>query len=163
VSAVARAQEVHERSVAREIVLAGAAAGLLGGAAMMLFLCLSFLGHHMELREPVVAVAALFMGPRALVAGPGAVLAGVAIHAVVSAAIGIAFAAIVPRFVGAGPALAYGLAASGVVMLVMTFAVLPWADPTLVARAAFFPVTWIFVHALFGVGLAFVPAFRRHL
>ncbi len=148
---------------AKEIVAAGALGGILGGTAMMFFLMLDLGGLGLGFVSPYAAIAAVFLGPVALVGGPGALVLGGAIHVVVCVVLGVLFAALVPRETGGGPALAYGLAAGALTLVVMSFAVLPWANPTLDSRVRFFEVSWLFAHVLFGVGLALVPALRRAL
>ena len=148
---------------AMEIVAAGALGGMIGGTAMMFFLMFDLGGLGLGFVSPYAAIAATFLGPVALVGGPGALVLGGVIHVVVCVALGILFAALVPPRTGGGPALAYGLTAGIVTLLVMSFLILPWADPTLDSRVRFFEVSWAFAHVLFGIGLAFIPALRRVL
>ena len=143
------------------VLAGGVFAGLIGGVAMALFLMLDLEGLRQGSLSIFAAMAATFLGPRALVAGGGAVILGVMIHIAFSVGFGVLFSLAVPRRTTGGPALAYGLFAAGIILVFMTFAILPWADPTLGARVVWFQLSWLFAHVLYGIGLAFAPVLRR--
>lgn len=151
------------RERAPEVLASGAVAGLIGGAAMMLFLMLDLGGLGLGFLAPFAYIAAFVLGPKALVYGAGALILGGLIHVAVSVALGVIFSALVPRDTGGGPALSYGLTAGLLALVFMTFVILPWADPTLFARVGYFQISWLFGHVLFGIGLSFAPSLRRGL
>jgi hypothetical protein len=97
----------------------------------------------------------------AFLGGGGVVLLGLAIHFSVAIVWGVMFALAVPRDAGKGAALAYGLGAGIVVFLVMTFLVMPWANPVMRATVVRTWSPWLVEHLLYGLGLALTPALRR--
>ncbi len=110
---------------------------------------------------PGKGVAEVLLGPRALTPGVYPSLLGLAIHLGVSVAWATAFALVAgTRLRGVG-ALAAGLAASVVIMFVMTFVVVPPLSPFLYERALATMPSWTAAHLAYGVGLALAPALRR--
>src|SRR5690606_29467577 len=88
-----------------------------------------------------------------LMAGAGAVVLGVVIHLIVGAAFGALFGAI---FYDRTPTVAglfgWGLAYGAIVYFVMTFLVLPWANPVMYAN---FDLALLFVyHLVYGACVA---------
>ncbi len=151
----------HAGSTAREVALAGVVSGIIGGVLMAMFAMFYMGAIGMGFWTPLRGIAATLLGVNALVAGAGALVLGVMIHMVASMGWGVLFALAIPRTARAGAALAYGLGAGIVILLVMTFLVMPWADPTMRARVDLMWGSWIVEHLIFGVGLAFTPALRR--
>lgn len=131
--------------------LAGTLGGLCAGACMIAFAMVdrvpSGSGSPWMLSK---LFAASFMGVDALVGGAEAVLVGLAIHAVVSAAWGIFFAFCVSRDVSTLYGLALAVAHGFLVWSTMTWTVLPWADPTLYSRYPLMGVPWLVYHLVYG-------------
>jgi hypothetical protein len=50
-----------------------------------------------------------------------------------------------------------------VVLAVMTYVVMPWANPVLQQRVWMMPNSWFLIHAVFGLGVASVPMLERYL
>jgi len=152
----------RERAVeTAHAAVGGAVAGLTGGFFMMVFLVLDAAGLGMGYPEPLLEIAASFIGPRALVGGPSTVVLGLFLHFVVAAVWGALFGVLLPRDIGGGPALSYALGAAFVVLLGMTFVALPLFDPTMRARVPLYWGSWFFGHVLYGIGLALTPLLRR--
>ncbi len=152
------------RSV-RRIVVSGGASGLLGGLLMALVLA----SRAVIAGAAPLAPFALFGSSLLATSSPGShatsVVLGLVVHVTVSLFFGMAFSAIVGRRRG-GLALGWlatGLAATFVVMLVMTFGVVPVVAPTLYDGIARDWPTWVVAHVGYGVGLAFEPLWRRSL
>lgn len=147
----------------RRVVVSGSASGLLGALLMALVL-----GARAMVGGAVPwAPLALFGSALLAVDTPGshamAVALGLVVHLSVSIFFGIAFAAIVGKRRG-GLALGWlatGIAAAFVIMLVMTFAVVPVVAPALYEGIARDWATWVVAHVGYGVGLAFEPLWRR--
>ena len=63
-----------------------------------------------------------------------------------------------PNFSG-GAAVGLGVGYGIVVMLVMTFLVVPWANPTMSARIPMMMFAWVIGHILYGMCLGLAPRF----
>jgi hypothetical protein len=118
-------------------------------------------GQGLGALTPLRMIGATFLGVEALVAGAGPVLFGLVLHLVVSAAWGVMFASAFRRDAAPGFALFAGLLYSVVVLVIMTFVVVPLVNPVLWARIPMISGAWLVAHMLYGVGLAALPAFRR--
>lgn len=140
---------------------AGVLAGTLGGALMAVVVFRLTLAGTPESWQPLRAMAAALLGEDALAGGAFAMLVALAIHVVTSSAWGIAFAWLAgtrPRGVAS---VGLGVAASLVIMVIMTFGVLPTVDPILYEQAMLGLPSWIVAHVTYGFGLAIAPAIRR--
>jgi hypothetical protein len=140
---------------------AGTVAGVVGGTLMALLASLDADIAGVGFWIPMRFVAVTVLGPNAFV-GVGAVVLGVLIHFGMSIVWGVLFALSVPRETKHPLAIMYGLFASVVILLIMTFLVLPWADPMLRALAQAKWLAWVIDHLVFGLGLASAPALRRY-
>ena len=153
----------HAGVLFREIASAGALAGLAGGAAMVLYLMLysEFWGAGFFL--PLRLFGATFFGVDALIGGTGVILAGLAIHLAISAALGILYALIPRPTTTSFHALLGGIGFGVAVLLVSTLLVLPVADPVLRARVALTPMAWFLGHVIYGAltGGLVMPLRRR--
>jgi hypothetical protein len=147
----------------REAVLAGAAAGALGGALMLAWIVGYSAASGAGAMVIVKAIAATVLGVHALVGGAGAVLVGLFIHVAVAGVWGMLFALLVRPGANGGAALVAGIVAGLVVLLVMTYLIIPWADPVLRARVDLMTPMWALSHVLFGVGLGALPWLRDRL
>jgi hypothetical protein len=158
----------HAGSVTSEVIEAGAVAGLAGGVAMALFATTYAAATGLGFWTPVSAIAATVLGTAVFDVGVGAVLVGLAIHLFVSVAIGILFAFCAPRALPPAPALALGTFVGVLILVVMTFVVLPLVSPSVRAQLMWgsaphaIPVVIAFVmHLIYGAGLALAPSLRR--
>ncbi len=167
-SATAPARPPGTRSIVRgvrRVIISGGASGLVGGLLMALVLCArAILGG-----DGPWAPFALFGSALLVTQTPGshatAVVLGISIHVVVSIFFGMAFAAVVGkgrRGLALGW-LAKGIGAAFVIMVVMTFAVVPVVAPALYDGIAREWPTWVVAHVAYGVGLGFEPLWRRSL
>lgn len=147
----------------REILKAGAAAGLIGGCLMAAWSTLYAAGTGAGFLFPLRLVGTTFFGERALVGGPEGPLAALLLHLALSAVYGVVFTAFLGRFARARFALPAGLMYGLLVFFFMTEAVLPWANPGIAAEVRHVPTAWLIGHLLFGIGVASGPALRRNL
>ncbi len=133
-------------------VLQGAISGLLAGAV--------FIGITMwfattmgdPARGPLMMISTIVLGEEAMSNGSADAAVGLAVHAVLSAAFGIAFGLIAPMLRTNGTAALVGTAYGVVLYLVNFLVVAPVAYP--VFKMANQPFELV-VHALFGTLLAF--------
>ena len=154
---------IDERSSPREVLVAGMAVGALGGAAMLGWLMLDAALRDTSPLTPLRLFGGTFLGPQALTAGAGAVLLGLLLHLVVSAALGVPFAALVPRDFSIVGASVLGIGYAFVVIVVMTAYIIPAANPLLDGHLRSFGGAWVIARALYGAILGFTPWFQRHL
>lgn len=143
----------------RAVVRAGVLAGLLGGALMALVVT-GLAAATASQWHPLRDISATLLGTDALAGGPFAMLIALALHAVTSAAWGIAFASAVGRRPRGVTALALGLLAAEGIMIVMTFGVLPKVNPMMYTNAMMSFGSWTTAHLAYGIGLAFAPWLR---
>lgn len=140
----------------------GVVAGLLGGMLMaawsMSYAAVTGIGFFM----PLKLIAATVHGVESLVGGPGVLLIGVLIHVVVAMGYGVLFALLLPRGASIGAGFLAGLAYGALILLFMTYIVLPLGNEIMRERVELIPTSWIVTHLIFGatVGLL-VPALRR--
>ena len=124
------------------IITGGAAAGIIGGIVMAMFEMMYTGMTSGNFMMPLRLMGATFAGPHALVGGMGVLMWGMIVHLMTSAVLGLGFAW-------------YGI----VVMLVMTFLVVPWANPTMSARIPMMMFAWVIGHILYGMCLGLAPRF----
>jgi hypothetical protein len=142
-------------------LLAGIAAGILGGILMIGFLMIYASLTDAGLATPLKTVGALVYGVEALVAGPAALLTGALIQLGIAIVLGILFALCVTRRTSILPALFGGIAIGIAVWLLMDLLVLPLANPTMAARIVFIPLAYFVAHVFYGLGLSPAPIFIR--
>src|SRR5258708_1513186 len=149
------------RTPASARIVAGIAAGTLGGilmiGCMMIYASVTDAGAT----TPLKALGALVYGVEAFVAGPTAMLVGVLIQLAISIVIGILFALFMSRETSTVAALVAGIVVGVALWAAMDLFVLPRAKPTMAARIALMPIGYFVAHVLFGVGLAMSPALIR--
>jgi len=145
----------------RTRLVAGIAAGMVGGVLMIGFLMTYSSLTGAGLTTPLKALGALVYGVEALVAGPLALLAGALIQFGFAIGLGILFALCVTRRTSTISAVFAGIAIGIAVWLVMDLLVLPLINPTMAARVALIPLAYFFAHVLFGLGLSMTPIFIR--
>jgi hypothetical protein len=140
---------------------AGAAAG---GAGALLMAAWWILQSAATGYDPLFffrMVGATFQGPEALVGGAGVVLSGLFLHVVCAVAFAVPLAMAVTRKTRLGPSLVGGVVYGLLILLFMTYVVLPYADPMMRQRVVGMPGTWFFSHVVFGLGVGLVPLFKR--
>jgi hypothetical protein len=142
-------------------LVAGIAAGIIGGILMIGFLTAYASLTGAGLTTPLKAVGALVYGVEALVAGTVAVLTGASIQLGFAIVLGMLFALCVSRRTSIVSALVAGIAIGIAVWLIMDLLVLPLANPTMAARIALNPLTYFLAHVLYGIGLSTTPIFIR--
>ncbi|HLV21557.1 MAG TPA: hypothetical protein VKZ49_11770 [Polyangiaceae bacterium] len=154
-------RRVKTRPDSRDIWGPGVIAGIVSAMIMLLFGMIVWAARGLGFWGLPKAISAVFLGTGGLSAGLGAVILGLAIHSVLGALFGILFAALLPKGVSAGAELAAALLFGVAVFVIMTYFVLPWANPilySLISQAWFFAY-----HLVFGLGLALVLPIRRGL
>lgn len=146
----------------RQEWLSAAAGGLLGGAAMGLFLMLVAGAGGVSWGHPLRVIGTAFAGAASLDGGAGAVALGAFLHALTSAVLGLAYAAIVPRGLPRVSGAVVGLGYALFAMAIMTSLVVPAVGPAFATAAQPAGGTWVVGHALFGVvlGLYWGPGRR---
>ncbi len=141
----------------------GVIAGLLGGCFVALWSLASAAYAGYGAHFAFNLVGATFEGPEALIGGTGVVLWGLSVHFTVSIIFGILYAFMVRPEVQNMTSLFGGIVYGMAILAMMTYVVLPWANPALHQRLWMMPAAWFFTHALFGLGVASVPMLERHL
>ena len=155
------AYRTSHRTPAGARIVAGIAAGALGGilmiGCMMIYASVTDAGATM----PLKALGALVYGVEALVAGPTAMAVGVVIQIGLTIVIGILFAMLMSRETSTIAALFAGVAVGIALWAAMDLFVMPRANPTMAARIALMPLGYFAAHVAFGLGLAMTPTFMR--
>lgn len=139
----------------------GFAAGIIGGLVMSLILMITTAATGAGFWYFPKMVMGVFMGVDALIGGADIILLGLVTHFLVAAGWGIVFSLLTRRLTELGPILTAGLIFGLAVWLIMTYAVLPWANPVMAARVAVVPLTWMIVHLGFGAGLVMEVLFKE--
>lgn len=130
---------------------AGIGAGIVAALVMVVFTMIAFAARGQGFFTPLQLIGALFMGGDALVYDFWSALLGLGIHMVMGAIFGVIFAAMARRMASYGVRLAAGLAYGAIIFLVMTYLVLPWANPLM---AVGIEPGWFFLaHLAFGFTL----------
>lgn len=156
--------EIHtEPRTASASLMGGAIAGIVGGILMAIFAMLYATATGMGFFGPLRMIAATLYGEGAMTAGADALLVGLIIHVVVSAFWGAIFGLLARRVTTAGAATGLGVLFAIGVLVLMTFIVVPIVNPVMHTEIPKMPVAWFIEHALFGVGLGLLPAFRRRI
>lgn len=138
---------------------AGVQSGLAGGLLMLALLsvCAAFAG--LGWLQPLAAI-----GATAVSGAPGglmAVVAGLVLHAVVSAGFGVAFAAVLPDDSPGTSAVSVGIGYGLFVAGLMQSLVVPAVSPEFRGAAQPIGGSWVVAHGLFGGALAFALVRRR--
>ena len=141
------------------IITPGVSAGVIGGIAMAIFEMMYALITMGDLSMPLRLMGATFYGPQALVGGIGVLMWGLMVHMMTSAVLGVIFTWIVSLNVSSGAAAAWGIGYGLVVMFVMIYLVLPWANPTMAARVPMMMGAQVIGHVLYGMCLGLAPGF----
>jgi hypothetical protein len=140
---------------------AGIAVGVGAGVAMAAFEMAYAALQATGAATLLLAVAATFYGPDALAGGAVVAVWGAVLHLAVAAALAVGFAWIVGPYPRGGVALGWGIVYALAAMAVMTYVVLPWANPTMFERVKEMAVAWVVGHLIYGSCLALVPRYIR--
>jgi hypothetical protein len=151
----------RDRARTNDVLAGGGGAGLVAGAAMIAFMMAAAAAAGLGPAWPLELTAGTLMGADALERGAAAALLGLLIWAVVSAALGVLFAALTPRDYSFASAAVVGLGYALLVMPIMVTLVLPRVNPTMRAEMPATGGAWVLAYAVFGVLLGLVPRFRR--
>jgi len=139
----------------------GAAAGAAGGVLMagwaMVLAALTGYGPLFPFR----LVGATLIGDDALVGGAAIVSYGLGLHLVAAVALGTVFGALSRWASSRSAALVAGIVYSVGLLLLMSYLVLPLANPALLHRMVLVPGSWFFLHVLYGAGVSLAPAIAR--
>jgi hypothetical protein len=157
----ARGREAN--GAVREIVVAGIAAGALGGIAMLAFMAGAAALDGDSALGPLRAVGTALRGREALDGGAGTIAWGVAVHLLMGAALGVAFAAIVPRAMETASGMLLGAGVALVAMAVIVPVLIPRAAPALAAAMPRHGGAWVIAHAIFGAVAGLAPWLRRRM
>jgi hypothetical protein len=138
-----------------EVLHAGVVAGAAAGAGMLLWL-MTYGLFGLGLLTPVKLIGATFYGQAALGPGLGAAIVGVILHMTMSVALGVLFAAIVPREADPFTAVLGGLVYALLVWTVTSFVLIPVANPVMRANLDAVSLPWFGAHVVYGCALGLV-------
>lgn len=145
----------------RDILIVGAAAGLMAGIAMGMWAMLTSVWHGVGLLSSFEMIGASFTGATTAPAGLGSAFYGLLLHAGTAAGLGILFTAFLPFSATTRFATAAGLGFGAVVLIAMTLVVTPLVNPALRDGVNAIPKSWVIQHLIFGLTLGVVPNFWR--
>ena len=151
----------HTGPLAGEIIVSGTIAGIIGGVFMAIWAMFSSAAMGMGLLTPLSMIGSTFIGPEALVGGPGIMLYGLVLHLLVSMGFGVLFAAMVRRDTPNSASILSGIAYGMGVLLLMTFIVVPLTNQVMRDRIPLMAGSFVIQHVLFGLGVALAPVLRR--
>jgi len=140
---------------------AGAITGATGGALMMATLMAQAAATGYGALFPLNLVGATFRGPEALVGGAGVMLSGLLLYAITALVFGTLFSMAVLGKPRLAPTLVVGIAYGLLILLFMTYVVLPYANPIMRQRVIGVPGAWFFAHVAFGLGVGMAPLIKR--
>lgn len=147
------------------VFLSGMEAGIVSGLVMILVAMVwsSVAGNGFW--SPLNLIAATWFGQEALAGGLIIGIAGFITHLAISAIWGAVFSAFIGRGARSfGLSLLVGLITGVVAWMVMTYFVLPWADPIMRAQVTQNPhlsAIWFFYHLVYGASMTLTPLFAR--
>lgn len=140
----------------------GIIAGVTGAILMAMWSMGYAAAQGLGLFLPLRLIAATFFGVEALVGGAGVLLTGMMLHFVTASAWGVLFALLLPRDAGYAVSLLAGAAYGGIVVLVvMTYAILPALDQVMRERVELTWFSWVVTHLIYGVVLGLLTPFLR--
>ena len=139
---------------------AGIVAGVVMAMAAMFYAAANGSGFFLPVRN----IAATWYGRNALVGGAAVLLVGLVTHLGTSAFGGVVFAALPSSRKSATAALLGGLVWGVVVWAILSFAVMPWLNPTMYAgTVGREPVWWFVLHLIYGGMLVVTPGVVRRV
>lgn len=136
-----------------ELVAEGILVGFLAGALMALVAMIRSAAVGLGFWLPMKLISGLYFGVDTLLGGAPAVVLGIGTHLLVACFWGIVFALVTRGRLLLPFGFAAGLAYGAAVWAIMTYLVLPWADPTMLARANVAMNWFFFYHLVFGITL----------
>ena len=140
---------------------AGAVTGASGAVLMLAVLMVQSSVTGYGALFPLNLIGTTFRGPEALVGGAGVMLTGLFLHAVASLIFGTLFSIAVVRRPHLAPTLVVGIAYGLLILLFMTYVVLPYANPMMRQRVVATPGSWFFSHVAFGLGVGMAPLIKQ--
>lgn len=146
-----------------EIWRAGVAAGALGAVAMILWMMGAAALDGDSALAPLRAVGTTFRGREALQGGAATVAWGVAVHLLVGLALGIAYAASVPRDMTVPAGMVLGAGMGLLVMALFVSVVIPRVAPALASAMPRHGGAWVIAHVVFGTVTGLAPWLRRRI
>ena len=158
---MARIQTRTSTRDASHSVGAGISAGVVGALVMGLFGMIVFAIRGQGFFTLPQVIGAVFMGDEALIYEVWATLLGFGVHLVTGAVFGVLFALLARPIHNQSMRMAAGLAYGAVIFLVMTYGVLPWANP--IMAAAIEPGWFFLYHLAFGLVLPLMLPRREHV
>jgi hypothetical protein len=150
-----------ERPKVNDAVAGGLAAGVLAGAAMIVWAVASAALADLAPTRWMEVAGATLTGGDAGDEGPHFLLAGALLWLAVSAALGLLFAAMIPRDYPFVSAAILGVGYSFGVLAIMASSVLPRVNPALRAEMTQTGGAWVLAYVAFGLVLGVVPALRQ--
>jgi hypothetical protein len=152
----------HRGVDTKENLLAGILAGITGAILMALWSMGYSAAQGLGFFLPMRLIAATLFGVEALVGDAGVLLVGMMIHLATAGVWGALFALLLPRHAGYAVSLFAGLVWGLLIVLIaMTFLILPWVDPIMRERVALTTFSWIVTHLIYGVVLGLLVPFLR--
>lgn len=143
----------------RSVVGPGIGAGIVAAIVMGLFAMIVAAVRGAGFWAPMQLIGALYMGADIAQYEFWSAVLGIGTHLVVGAVFGVVFAALMRRVTSPGVQIAAGLAYGAIVFLVMTYLVLPWANPVMFSAI---DAGWFFLyHLAFGLTLPLALPMRR--
>ena len=140
-----------EAAYTRSILAPGALAGVVAALVMGLFWMILSAAQGQGFSTPLQLIGAFWFAAAAMEYELAATLAGLLSHLAVGAVLGIVFAALVRNVRSPSKLIAAGVGYGAAVYALMTYAVLPWANPIMFAAI---DRGWFFlVHLAFGLTL----------
>ena len=140
---------------------AGMTAGLLGGIAFGVLSMVVSAALGQGFWFPMQLIGGLFYGVNVILGGNAPAITGIFTHLIWAVILGGIFASFVRPYTADSTAVIGGLVFGVAVWAVMTYAILPWANPTLSERVALMPNWWFAYHLVFGLVLGSTPALMR--
>jgi hypothetical protein len=151
---MANAEGRRQVGSAAAVTTAGAAAGVIAGAGMLLFVSIVTAWRGLGALAPVEAFAGLFFGRAATAGGWGTVLLGLLVHGAVSIALGILFTAVALRRLDPLESVGAGVVLATVAWAVLTYGVARVTNPALMDLVRQAPFAWFAAHVVFGIAAA---------
>ena len=141
----------------------GVIAGLLGGLAMLVVVVVHALGVGADPLLPAVAVAVTWLGTDGLTNTAPQMALGVLTHYAVSVGWGVVFGIAISRVrLGSAASSALALGYGVLIWALMTFAILPWLNATLLALVETIPWVWFGAHIAYALPLVAIPLSLRN-
>jgi hypothetical protein len=147
----------------RELLVAGATAGALGGVAMMVYMMGASALEGDSALSPLRAVGTTFRGLDALEGGFSTIAWGAVLPLLVGAGLGVFLAAVVPREMELSSGMVLGAGFGLLAMALFVRTVIPWAAPALASSMPRHGGAWVVAHAVFGAIAGIAPWLRRRI